>query len=96
MSRTNLKQFRRLQNPVAKYLEEWNVQWYQKQHLGPKVREASVPYYLYLLRCRFEPLIEQYLSSDTYVSRTGIKEERHFSHSGREVVEAQPFSLTWK
>ena len=57
MSRANLKQFRRLQNPVAKYSEEWNVQWYQKQHS---------------LRCRFEPLIEQSLLSDTYGSRTGI------------------------
>ena len=59
MSRTNLEQFRRLQNPVAKYLEEWNVQLYQKQQLGPKVREVSLRYYLYSLRCRFEPLIEQ-------------------------------------
>ena len=72
MSRTNLKRFRRFQNPVAKYSEEWNVRWYQKQHLGPKVREVSLPYYPYSLRCRFEPLVEQSLSSDTYGSRTGI------------------------
>ena len=30
--------------PVSKYSEEWNVQWYQKRHLGPKVREVSLPY----------------------------------------------------
>ena len=72
MSQINLKHFRRLQNPDAKYSEEWNVQWYRKPHLGPKVREVSLPYYPYSLRRRFEPLIEQSLSSDTYGSRTGI------------------------
>ena len=58
MSQTNLKQFRQLQNPVAKYSEEWNA-------------EVSLPYYPYSLRCRFEPLLEPLLS-DTYASRPGI------------------------
>lgn len=70
MSRTNLKELWRLQNPVAKYLEEWKVQWYQ--HLRPKVREVSLPYYPYSLRRHFEPLIEQSLSSDIYGGQTGV------------------------
>ena len=49
MSRTNLKQFRRLQNPVAKYSEEWNVQWYQKQHLLRSKNTRSVTSVLSIL-----------------------------------------------
>ena len=51
MSRSNLKQIQRLQNPVARSSGEWNVQWCQKQHQGPKAREMSLPCNLYSLRC---------------------------------------------
>lgn len=57
----------------------------------------SLLYYPYSLRCRFEPLINKAVSVKWYLRKPDWNlGEEHFFHSGREVVEVQPFPLPWK